>query len=303
MDTRQSSNSTRSDISKVVIPAAGWGTRFLPATKAMPKEMLPIIDKPVIQYVVEEAVASGIKDVVLITGWQKRAIEDHFDRSIDLEKFLEAQGKGKALKTIKEIAAMANFLYIRQKSDHYGNAMPVLAAKPVIGNEHFAVMWGDEFISANPPRLRQIIDVHKKYGGGVISGVRIESKDDVTRYGIADMEKMEDGVFRIKKIVEKPLPEQAPSNLATHGAYILPPEIFGVIENLQPSKGGEIWLVDAINKMIQDGYPIYACEIQNGKYYDTGNKTEYLKTVIEFAINHPDFSKDIKEYIKSLKLN
>ena len=164
-------------------------------------------------------------------------------------------------------------------------------------------MWGDEFITANPPRLQQIIDVHEKYGGGVISGVRIESKDDVTRYGIADMEKVEDGIFRIKKIVEKPLPEEAPSNLATHGAYILPPQVFGIIENLQPSKGGEIWLVDAINKLIQEGYPMYACEIKNGKYYDTGNKTEYLKTVIEFALNHPDYSEDIREYIKNLKLN
>jgi UTP--glucose-1-phosphate uridylyltransferase len=296
-------NAIGKKISKVVIPAAGWGTRFLPATKAMPKEMLPIIDKPVIQYVVEEAVASGIKDVILITGWQKRAIEDHFDRSSDLERFLETQGKTKALQTIKDIAGLANFLYIRQKSDYYGNAMPVLAAKTAVCGEHFAVMWGDEFITADPPRLRQIIDVHEKYGGGVISGVRIESKDDVTRYGIADMEPVEDGVFRIKKIVEKPLPEEAPSNLATHGAYILPPQVFGIIENLQPSKGGEIWLVDAINKLIQEGYPMYACEIKNGKYYDTGNKTEYLKTVIEFALNHPDYSKDIREYIKNLKLN
>jgi UTP--glucose-1-phosphate uridylyltransferase len=292
----------KNEISKVVIPAAGWGTRFLPATKAMPKEMLPIIDKPIIQYVVEEAVASGIKDAIIITGWQKRAIEDHFDRSSDLERFLDSQGKTKALGLIKEIAALANFIYIRQKSDYYGNAMPVLAAKTAVCNEDFAVMWGDEFIMANPPRLKQIIDVHDKYGGAVISAVRIESKDDVSRYGIADMEKVEDGIFRIKKIVEKPMPEEAPSNLATHGAYILPPDIFNIIENLKP-RNGEIWLVDAINQLIDNGYPVYACEIKNGKYYDTGNKTEYLKTVIEFALNHPDFSKEIKEYIKGLKLD
>lgn len=292
----------KNEITKVVIPAAGWGTRFLPATKAMPKEMLPIIDKPIIQYVVEEAVASGIKDVVMITGWQKRAIEDHFDRSSDLERFLESQGKTKALDLIKEIAALSNFIYIRQKSDYYGNAMPVLAAKTAVCDEDFAVMWGDEFIMANPPRLKQIIDVHKKYGGAVISAVRIESKDDVSRYGIADMESVEDGIFRIKKIVEKPMPDQAPSNLATHGAYILPPEIFGIIENLQP-RNGEVWLVDAINKLIANGYPVYGCEIKNGRYYDTGNKTEYLKTVIEFALNHPDFSKEIREYIKNLKLD
>ncbi|HOX29833.1 MAG TPA: UTP--glucose-1-phosphate uridylyltransferase [Candidatus Paceibacterota bacterium] len=289
-------------IRKVVIPAAGWGTRFLPATKAMPKEMLPVIDKPIIQYVVEEAVASGIQDVIMITGWQKRAIEDHFDRQFELEKHLEIHGKEKDLLLIKKIAQLANFIYIRQKGEYYGNAMPVLAAKPAVGSEDFAVMWGDEFIMAKPPRLAQIMEVYKKYRGAVISAVRIESKDDVSRYGIADMEKVENGIFRIKKIVEKPLPEEAPSNLATHGAYILPPEIFGIIEKLEP-RNGEIWLVDAINNLIESGYPVYGCEIQNGKYYDTGNKTEYLKTVIEFALNHPDFSKEIKEYLKTLKLD
>lgn len=293
----------KNDITKVIIPAAGWGTRFIPATKAMPKEMLPIIDKPVIQYVVEEAVASGIKDVVIITGWQKRAIEDHFDRSFELEKHLEAHGKTKELCQIKEIAKMANFIYVRQKNDNYGNAIPVLTAKPLIGDEFFAVMWGDEFIMANPPRLKQMIDVHKKYGGAVISAVRIDSQDDVSRYGIADMEKVEDNIFRIKKIVEKPRPQEAPSNLATHGAYILPPEIFEIIKNLNPGKGGEIWLVEAINELIKTGFPVYGCEIANGKYYDTGNKTEYLKTVIEFALQHPEFSKPIKEYIKNLNLN
>jgi len=295
-------NPLTDEITKVVIPAAGWGTRFLPATKAMPKEMLPVIDKPIIQYVVEEAVASGIKDAIIITGWHKRAIEDHFDRSMEMEKFLESQNKGKALDSIKKIAALANFIYIRQKSDYYGNAMPVLAAKTAIGNEHFAVMWGDEFIMATPPRLQQIIDVHKKYGGAVISAVRIESLDDVSRYGIADMELVEDGIFKIKKIVEKPMPSEAPSNLATHGAYILPPQIFPIIQNLEP-RNGEVWLVDAINRLIETGYPVYGCEVKNGKYYDTGNKTEYLKTVIEFALNHPDYSQDIKEYIKNLKLD
>jgi len=290
------------NIKKVVIPAAGWGTRFLPATKAMPKEMLPIIDKPVIQYVVEEAVASGIQDVIIITGWQKRAIEDHFDRQFELEKHLELHGKEKELLLLKKIAQLANFVYIRQKSENYGNAMAVLAARPAVGSDNFAVMWGDEFIMAKPPRLAQIIEVYKKYRGAVISAVRIDSEDQLSRYGIADMEKAEDNVFRIKKIVEKPMPEEAPSNLATHGAYILPPEIFDIIASLKPGKGGEIWLVEAINKLIETGYPVYGCEIKNGKYYDTGNKIEYLKTVIEFALEHPEFSKEIKEYIKSLKL-
>jgi UTP--glucose-1-phosphate uridylyltransferase len=286
------------EINKVVIPAAGWGTRFLPATKAMPKEMLPVVDKPVIQYVVEEAVSSGIKDIILITGWQKRAIEDHFDRSLELEKHLKKQGKDKRLKIIKDIAELANFIYIRQKGELYGNALPILAAKPVIGKEPFAVMWGDEFIMAKPPRLAQMIKAYKKHPGIMISGVRIESKDQLSRYGIADVDRVGDGVFKIKSIVEKPMPEEAPSNLATHGAYILPPEIFKVIESLKPSKGGEIWLVDAINKLNKRGVPVYACEIKNSRYYDTGNKLEYLKTVIEFALSRPEFSEDLKKYIK-----
>lgn len=289
-------------ISKVVIPAAGWGTRFLPATKAMPKEMLPVVDKPVIQYVVEEAVASGIKDIVLITGWQKRAIEDHFDRCFELEQHLKKQGKNKRLKIIKEIADLANFVYIRQKGNQYGNAVPVLAAQPAIGEEPFAVMWGDEFIQAEPPRLSQMIKAYENYGGIMISGVRIEDKKQLSRYGIADIEKVEDSIFKIKRIVEKPSPSEAPSNLATHGAYILPPEIFEVIDNLEPSKGGEIWLVDAINKLKERGIPVYACEIENSSYYDTGNKLEYLKTVIQFALSRPEFSKELKEYIKKLGL-
>jgi UTP--glucose-1-phosphate uridylyltransferase len=290
------------EIRKVVIPAAGWGTRFLPATKAMPKEMLPVVDKPVIQYVVEEAVASGIKDIILITGWQKRAIEDHFDRSLELEKHLKCQGKEKRLKVIKDIAKLANFIYIRQKGELYGNAIPILAAQPAVGKEPFAVMWGDEFIMAKPPRLSQMIKAYKKYGGVMISGVRIESKDQLSRYGIADTEKVDKNIFKIKRIVEKPLPQNAPSNLATHGAYILPPEIFDVIKKLKPAKGGEIWLVDAINKLNKSGVPIYACEIKNGKYYDTGNKLEYLKTVLEFALSRSEFSEELKKYIKELGL-
>ena len=289
-------------ITKAIIPAAGLGTRFLPATKAQPKEMLPVVDKPIIQYVVEEAVASGIKDIIVITSWQKRAIEDHFDRSPELEKVLAEKGKEKELKEIKRIAELANFIYIRQKGSRYGNAIPILSAESVIDNEPFVVLWGDEFIYAEPPRLKQMLDVYEKYKGAVISGVRIESKDSLSRYGIADLEPIEDGVSKIKKIVEKPLPQDAPSNLATHGAYILPPEIFGIIRNLKPGKDGEIWLVDAINELIKTGYPVYACEIKNSKYYDTGNKLEYLKTVVEFALRHPEFNGEFRDYLKSLKL-
>ena len=289
-------------IKKAVIPAAGWGARFLPQTKAMPKEMLPIVDKPVIQYAVEEAVASGIRDVIIITGWQKRAIEDHFDRSLELEKYLHSKGKEEELAQIKKIAELANFIYIRQKGEYYGNAIPILQAQPVIDNEFFAVIWGDEFIMAQPPRLSQMIEVYKKYKGAVISAVRIETKDQLSRYGIADTELIEGNVFRIKKIVEKPLPAEAPSNLATHGAYILPPEIFDIIKNLSPGKDEEIWLVDAINELAKRGFPVYGCEIKNARYYDTGNKLEYLKTVVEFALLHPDVSNEFKKYLKDLKL-
>lgn len=289
-------------IRKVVIPAAGWGTRFLPQTKAMPKEMLPVVDRPVIQYVVEEAVASGIKDVIIVTGWHKRAIEDHFDRSFELENHLQAHGKEKELAEVKKIAQLANFIYIRQKGEQYGNAVPIIAAEAAIDKEPFAVMWGDEFISATPPRLSQMIEAYKKYGGTIISAVRIENKEYLSRYGIADVTPVGNNIFKIKRIVEKPSPENAPSNLATHGAYILPPEIFGIIRNLKPGKGGEIWLTDAVNELIKQGFPVYACEIKKGRYYDTGNKIEYLKTVLELALSNPDFSDELKEYIKGLKL-
>jgi UTP--glucose-1-phosphate uridylyltransferase len=292
----------RKKIRKAVIPAAGFGTRFLPQTKAMPKEMLPIVDKPVIQYVVEEAVASGIKDIIIVTGSLKRAIEDHFDApNADLIQNLQAGGKDKLLAQTRAISEMANFLYIRQKG-MYGNGTPVLSAEPAIEDEFFAVLWGDEFIYSNPPRLSQMMEVHEKFGGAVISGVRIENKDDLKRYGIAEVEEVEGNVFKIKKIVEKPHPDKAPSNLATHGAYILPPEIFGILKNQKPGTGGEIYLPEAIDMLIKTGYPVYACEIENGKYFDTGNKLEYMKTVVEFALEHEDISSDFRKFLKSLEL-
>lgn len=289
-------------VRKVIIPAAGWGTRFLPATKAMPKEMLPIVDKPIIQYVVEEAVAAGIKDIVIVTGWQKRAIEDHFDNSSELERHLQDKGKKKELAQIRKIAQLANFVYIRQKGKYYGNAVPVLTAKTVIDNEPFAVLWGDEFIMAQPARLTQMLEAYEKYKGAIISAVRIETKDQLSRYGIADIEPIEENVFKIKRIVEKPLPSQAPSNLAAHGAYILPPEIFDIIKKLKPGRNKEIWLVDAINELIKTGFPVYGCKIKNGKYYDAGNKLEYLKTVLEFSLQRPEFSKQLKQHLKNLNL-
>ncbi len=290
-------------IRKVVIPAAGFGTRFLPQTKAMPKEMLPIVDKPVIQYVVEEAVESGIKDIIIVTGYVKRAIEDHFDSpNAELLKNLEAGGKTELLNEVKRISDMANFIYIRQKGQ-YGNGTPVLSAEPAIEDEPFAVLWGDEFIYSKPPRLSQMIRVYEKYGGIVISGVKIENKEDLSRYGIADITKVEGNVYKINSIVEKPSPDKAPSDLATHGAYILPPEIFDALRSLNPGKGGEIWLVDAINLLKEKGVPLYAVEIENGKYYDTGNKLEYMKTVVELGLQHPDINGEFKKFLKDLKLS
>lgn len=292
-----------SKIRKAVIPAAGFGTRFLPQTKAMPKEMLPIVDKPVIQYVVEEAVDSGIEDIILVTGALKRAIEDHFDvPNAELIKNLEDGGKQDLIEHTKKISEMANFIYVRQKGP-YGNGTPVLAAEPIIENESFAVLWGDEFILSDPPRLAQMIEVHEKYGGVVISGVRIDKKEDLARYGIADLEHVEGNVSKIKAIVEKPDPEQSPSQIATHGAYILPPEIFSALKRLKPGQGGEIWLVDAINLLRDDGMPIYAVEIKNGKYYDTGDKLEYMKTAVELALKHPDINGEFKKFLKELSLD
>lgn len=289
-------------IRKAVIPAAGFGTRFLPQTKAMPKEMLPIVDKPVIQYVVEEAVNSGIEDIVIVTGALKRAIEDHFDvMNQDLVKNLKDGGKLEMLEAVEKISEMANFIYVRQKGP-YGNGTPVLSAEPVIQNEPFAVLWGDEFIYSTPPRLAQMMEVYEKYGGVVISGVKIENKEDLSRYGIADLEHVEGNVSKIKEIVEKPDPENAPSNIATHGAYILPPEIFKALKELSPGKGGEIWLVDAINVLRDNGVPIYTVEIENGKYYDTGNKIEYMKTVVELALAHPDINGEFRKFLKELDL-
>jgi len=289
-------------ITKVVIPAAGFGTRFLPQTKAMPKEMLPVVDKPVIQYVVEEAIDSKVENIIIITGSNKRAIEDHFDvPSEDLVKNLIQGKKEHLLKEIERISNMANFIYIRQKGP-YGNGTPVLSAEPAIEDEPFAVLWGDEFIYSKPPRLAQMIKVYEKFGGIVISGVKIENKEDLKRYGIADITHVENNVYKINEIVEKPEVGKAPSNIATHGGYILPPEIFSALRKVQPGKGGEIWLVDAINLLKKEGIPVYTVVIENGKYYDTGNKFEYLKTVIEFALQHKEMNGEFKSFIKSLKI-
>ncbi|MDO8570580.1 MAG: UTP--glucose-1-phosphate uridylyltransferase [Candidatus Daviesbacteria bacterium] len=289
-------------ITKALIPAAGFGTRFLPQTKAMPKEMLPVVDKPVIQYVVEEIVNSGINDIIIVTGANKRAIEDHFDTpSEELVQNLKNGNKTELLEEINKIAEIANFIYIRQKGP-YGNGTPILNGEPIIGDEPFAVLWGDEFISATPPRLAQMMEVYEKYGGVVISGVEIKNKEDLKRYGIADLEPEEGNVYKIKNIVEKPDPDLAPSNIATHGAYILPPEIFSALKRVKPGKSGEIWLVDAINLLKEEGIPLHTVVLQNATYYDTGNKLDYLKTVVEHGLKHEEFGEDFKNFLKNLKV-
>lgn len=286
-------------VRKAVIPAAGFGTRFLPQTKAMPKEMLPIVDKPIIQYVVEEAVNSGIEDIIIVTGWHKRSIEDHFDYPYELEKRLLEAGKEKLAEEVRRIAEMANFMYIRQKGP-YGNGTPVLNARSIIGDEPFAILWGDEFIYSEPPRLRQMMDVWEKYGHPCISAVRVP-EESVSKYGIADISPLEDNVFKINKIVEKPKVGEAPSNLAAHGAYIMPPRLFEILESTALGKDNELWLVDGITQLAKE-QDVYAVEIQNGKYYDTGNKLEYLKTVVEFGLKHPELNGDFKNFIKGLNL-
>ena len=288
-------------IRKAVIPAAGYGTRFLPITKSIPKEMLPLIDKPIIQYIIEEAVNSGIEDIVIVTSNGKHAIEDYFDNNLELERYLEAGGKLDQLEEIRRIASMANFIYIRQKGK-YGNGTPVLNAEHIIGNEPFAVLWGDEFIAGNPPRLQQTAEVFEEFGRPVISGIRIKKKEDLSRYGIADLKPVRDNIFEIKNIVEKPKPEEAPSDLAAHGCYILTPDIFDALKNQSPGKGGEIWLVDGINKLKEKG-PIYTCEIKEGKYYDCGNVLEYLKTNIDHALKREDIGDEIKQYLQETVKN
>ncbi len=287
-------------IRKVVIPAAGLGTRFLPATKAQPKEMLPVVDKPIIQYVVEEAAASGIEDVIIVTGWQKRSIEDHFDYPYELEKRLLESHKTNELEEIKRISDLANFIYIRQRGT-YGNGTPVLNARHLLGDEPFAVIWGDEFIYANPPRLKQMLEVYERHGCSVISGVRIPDRTQLSRYGIADIEPVEPGVFRIKDIVEKPQPDQAPSDLATHGAYIFTPSLIRHLKAVKPGKNGEIWLVDGIRSLMTEE-TVYACEIKNGTYYDTGNKLGWLQANVDFGLQHPAIGAGFRDYLKSLKL-
>lgn len=288
----------RAPIRKVIIPVAGYGTRFLPFTKAMPKEMLPIIDQPVIQFVVEEAIASGVTDIILVTSYTKRPVEDHFDRNMELEGWLQKQGKEELLEQIQAISKMANFIYVRQKGP-YGNAIPVLNASHLIGDEAFAVLWGDElFLNPERPRLRQMFDVYDEFGGPVF-GVMNTDNEGTKKYGIIDpAEELRDGVFRLRGVVEKPGPEQAPSRLACVGSYVLTPDIFSEIQNLPPGKGGEYYLPDAVRALMKKR-DVYACRVE-GEYFDTGSKIGWLKANISMALRRPDLAEEVKAMLQSL---
>lgn len=294
-------------IRKAVIPAAGFGTRFLPQTKAMPKEMLPIVDKPVIQMVVEEAVEAGIEDIIIVTGYHKRTIEDHFDKpSMELIENLRMGGEKKIslLTKIEEISELANFIYIRQKGP-YGNGTPLLNAKHIVGDEPFLYTWSDDFIRAQPKsRFKQLIEAYEEYGCSVLASIRARSDEDYDRYGFAGGRQLREGIIDVDKIVEKPGKHSAPSNLANVSGFIFTPDIFEYLERAERNlgEGHELYYNDALKLMLEDKKRIIACEIKNGRYYDTGDKLEYVKTVVEFALEHPDVNGEFRQFLKDLKL-
>jgi UTP--glucose-1-phosphate uridylyltransferase len=283
-------------VRKAVIPAAGYGTRFLPVTKSVPKEMLPVVDRPVIQYVVEEAVSSGIEQICIITSSSKFSVEEYFNYNYELEHRLLAAGKQKEYAEIRRVADQAAFYYVRQK-EQLGNGHAVLSARDFIGDEPFAVLWGDDFVHADPPRTRQLLDVYEKHGGSVITVFQSTNPEDTRKYGVVKGQPVEPGVTRVESVVEKPGPEKAPSNLASIGGYIFSPGILPILAGLAPAQGGEIWLVDAINRLAQQE-PVFASEYRNGKYYDCGNKLEWLKANIEFALERPEMADGLREYLK-----
>lgn len=288
---------------KAVIAAAGFGTRFLPQTKAMPKEMMPLIDKPIIQYVVEELVAAGIKDIVIVGSQNKRAIEDHFDLpSEELLANLRAGGEKKKhyIDEIEAVANLANFIYVRQKGP-YGNATPLACAAHLIGdNEPFIYTFADDFIVAKPSRFEQMIAASEKYDGAVLSCKRIIDDAEYDRYGIVAGTHVNDGVIQLSHIVEKPGRKAAPSNLASVSSYLLSGKFFSYLDTAkeQYDSVGEFMLQPIVQQMVDDKHQYYACEIQNGTYYDTGDKLEYLKTVIDFGLSHEELGPALKEHLK-----
>ena len=281
-------------IRKAVFPAAGLGTRFLPATKAQPKEMLPLVDKPIIQYGVEEAVASGIDNIILVTGRGKNAIEDHFDVSIELETFLEARGKKEQLEEIRKISNLINFSYVRQ-GEPLGLGHAVLVTKPLVGDEPFAVILGDDVIDADPPAVKQMIDVFNDVDGPVLA-IEEVPRETVSSYGIIDAEEITPGVYKIRDMVEKPPVHEAPSNLAIIGRYVLTPDIFTSLETTGKDRTGEIQLTNGLRHLLKSR-PIYGCRI-DGVRHDTGNKLGFLKAVVYFALRRPDLAEPFREYMR-----
>ena len=290
-------------VRKAVFPAAGLGTRFLPATKAQPKEMLPLVDKPIIQYGVEEAVAAGIDNILLVTGRGKNAIEDHFDVSVELESFLEARGKKEQLEEVRKISNMINFAYVRQ-GEPLGLGHAVLVTRELVGNEPFAVILGDDVIDADPPAIKQLIDVFDRLGGPVLAVERVP-REDISSYGVIAIEpntSLGDGIYQVKDLVEKPPKEEAPSDLAIIGRYVLTPDIFPALATIatKSDRTGEIQLTNGLRELLKTR-PIYACEVK-GVRHDTGNKLGFLKAVVYFALRRPDLKDKFAAYLKSLSL-
>ena len=290
-------------VRKAVLPAAGLGTRFLPATKAQPKEMLPVVDKPLIQYVVEECLASGIENIIIVTGRGKNAIEDHFDNSPELERFLENKGKTDQVEMVRSISNMVHFSYTRQK-EPLGLGHAVLTARELVGDEPFAVLLGDVIIPGPCPATRQIVEVYEQTGIGTIAVEPVPS-DRTHLYGVIDAEPAESSkwgqkLLRIKNLVEKPEPGKAPSNLAVTGRYVLPPEVFDCLERTTPGSGGEIQLTDGLRLLAQE-HGLCALEYK-GKSYDAGDKLGFLKATVEIALNNGEFGEEFRSYLRGLKL-
>ncbi|GMG95604.1 UTP--glucose-1-phosphate uridylyltransferase GalU [Tepidimicrobium xylanilyticum] len=284
-------------IKKAVIPAAGLGTRFLPATKAQPKEMLPIVDKPAIQYIVEEAVQSGIEDILIITGRNKRAIEDHFDKSVELELTLEEKEDRELLDLVRNISSLANIHYIRQKEPK-GLGHAIYCAKTFINNEPFAVLLGDDIVdSKTKPCLQQLIDIYNEYGASII-GVQEVPKADVSKYGIVSGKMVDERLYKVNNLVEKPSIEDAPSNIAILGRYIIEPEIFEILEHTKPGAGGEIQLTDAL-KELSTKQDVYAY-IFEGRRHDIGNKLGFLQATVEFALKREDLKDEFISFLESI---
>ena len=288
-------------VRKAVFPAAGLGTRFLPATKAQPKEMLPLVDKPIIQYGVEEAVASGADKIIIVTGRGKNAIEDHFDVSIELETFLESRGKRELAAEIRKISDMINLAYVRQ-GEPLGLGHAVLVTQDLVGNEPFAVILADDVIDADPPATRQLIDQCERLDGPVLAVERVP-RDQISSYGVVAIDpnaRLGDGVYKVTDLVEKPPPEEAPSDLAIIGRYVLTPDIFPCLAATKSDRTGEIQLTNGLRELLKRR-PIYACEVK-GVRHDTGNKLGYLKAVVYFALRRPDIAEKFTEYLMSLNL-